>query len=105
MKRETKIVILGAVVGLTALAALLMPVEKAEAFFGDSDSNDNWLSDGNGALVSDASGYGKGKGSAEGNFSMTINASGKATSEMRSDVDGSMDGRGKNYVNGVTHND
>ena len=102
MKNETKIVVLGAVVGLIALAALLMPTEKAEAFFGDDGT---WLSDGNGALVSDASGYGKGKGSAEGNFSMTINASGKATSEMRSDVDGSMDGRGKNYVNGVTHND
>jgi len=104
MKNETKIVVLGAVVGLIALAALLMPTEKAEAFFGD-DGNGTWLSDGNGALMSDASGYGKGKGSAEGNFSMTINASGKATSEMRSDVDGSMDGRGKNYVNGVTHND
>ena len=89
-----------------AVMAVLMALSSntAEAFFGDN-SNGTYLGDTTGKLMADHNGSGKGKGSAEGNFSMVINASGKADTYMNSVVDGYMDTKGKNFINGVTTND
>lgn len=87
-------VFLGAV-GVAVTAVLLFaPTQKAEAFFGDSDSNGNWFGDSVGSFYNDTNGTGKGKGSASGNFSMNINASGKADTYAYADMDNAVDTNG-----------
>lgn len=97
MKKENGIVVFGAVIGLVAVGAIFLPGD-AEAFFGDSDSTGNWFNDGVGAMVTE--GTGKGKGSAEGNFSMNINASGKADTYVYSDFNGEGTGDVETHASG-----
>lgn len=87
-------IIVGSFAVTVALAALFLPTQDAEAFFGDSDSNGNWFNDITSDFLSDSSGAGKGKGSAEGNFSMNINASGKADTYAYTDMDNVWKGNG-----------
>lgn len=70
------------------------------AFFGGGDDNQSGYGNFNSDGAFDGRGRGAGKGDmdAEGNFSMTINASGKAHSNVEADMDGANNSR----FNGIT---
>ncbi|MBC8519925.1 MAG: sulfur globule family protein [Gammaproteobacteria bacterium] len=80
-----------------AVIVLTLVASSASGWFGGD--NDSWGGWGNtdGYGYSDGRGRGHGRGSTDmdGSFSMTINASGRAHTDMKSDIDG--DWRGDYY--------
>jgi len=86
---------------LLTTVILTLTIGSANAFFGnDSNTNGYFINDTDGTF--DGRGHGKGYGRAdmEGNFSMTINASGSGNSKMNADIDGDTNSR----FNGVNDN-
>lgn len=74
--------------------ATMITAGTANAFFGGDDNQDGYFNNNaDGAFDGRGRGAGKGDMDAEGNFSMTINASGKAHSNMEADVDGASNSR------------
>jgi len=79
---------------ITTAVAMTLFAGTASAFFGGDDNQDGYLNNNaDGAFDGRGRGAGKGDMDAEGNFSMTINASGKAHSNMEADVDGASNSR------------
>jgi len=80
---------------LIAMTIATLSMGSANAFFGSSDDNQSGYGTGSADGAFDGRGRGAGKGDmdAEGNFSMTINASGKASSNIEADMDADTNNR------------
>ncbi len=75
--------------GIAVIVLTLIATSATAWFDGDRDRWDGWNSlDGYGYHDGRGRGYGRGRTDMDGSFSMTINASGSANTEMDTDFDG-----------------
>jgi len=75
--------------GIAAIVLALVTTSAAGWYGGDNDSWDGWSNfDGYGYHDGRGRGYGRGRTDMDGSFSMTINASGRANTELDTDFDG-----------------